>query len=111
MELTNILIEEVKSVLGTVRKPNRLWYLKEATRNNFSCRSKETGSIFFIFTNRGNLKLNPDFVSLFPEKEYVVVTEFLEKRFPELVKRFSHNTPKVMLMNPSDMSKVNYSRF
>jgi hypothetical protein len=109
--IQQLLIKELTSVLGTIEKPNRLWYLKEATKNNFSCRSKETGTLFFIYTNRGNLKLNPDFVSLVPEKYYKGLINYLEFRFPELKPKFAHNPPKVMLMQSGDMTKVNYSKF
>jgi hypothetical protein len=108
--MTQIIIESVTSVLGTTKKPNPLWYVKEATKNNFSCRSKETGNIFFIYTNRGNLKLNPEFVGMFPERRYQVLFSYFEERFPELKIRFTFLPPKIMLMNSSDMSKVNYSK-
>jgi hypothetical protein len=109
--INEIVLKEVTSVLGTLKKQNNLWYLKEATTNNFTCRSKETGTLFFIYTNRGNLKFNPDFVSLVPEKSFCLVIDYLEKRFPELEKRFQINTPKASLMMPWDMVKVKYSKF
>ena len=111
MTQTQVLIDEVTTILGTVKKPNPLWYIKEPTKNNFTCRSRETGTLFFIYTNRGNLKLNPEFVSMFPERRYQVLFEYIEERFPELKNRFTFVTPKIMLMTSNDMSKVNYSRF
>jgi hypothetical protein len=109
-DLQKMLHDEVRFTLGSVKKPNHLWYIKEVSKNNITCRSRENGSIFFIFTNRGNLKLNPDFVSLFPERIYMTLEDDFVDRFPELKIRFSHKPPTIMLMNPSDICKSNYSK-
>ena len=109
--INDIVLKEVTSVLGTLKKHNNLWYLKEATTNNFTCRSKETGTLFFILTNRGNLKFNPEFVSLVPENAYSAVIDYLEKRFPLLESKFKKIPPKASLMMPWDMVKVKYSKF
>lgn len=94
-----------------IQAKNTNWYIKEATKNNHSCRSKETGNFLFIFSNRGNLKLNPEFFSLVPEKQYQYLLKPIQKRFPELKRIFTHNKPKIMLMNSADLAKRNYSKF
>lgn len=106
--MKNLVINEFKSI--TKGKKN-LWYIKEATKNNYSCRSRETGNILFFYTNRGNLKLNPEFFSLVPEKDYQPLKNEIEKSFPELKRLFTHNSPKIMLMNSPDLAKRNYSKY
>lgn len=94
-----------------IQAKNPLWYIKEATKNNYSSRSKETGNILFFYTNRRNLKLNPEFFSLVPERQYQKLLKPIQKRFPELKRLFTHNKPKIMLMNSADLAKRNYSKF
>ena len=104
--MKNLVITEFANV-----SKNNNWYIKEATKNNFVARSRETGNFLFIYSNRGNLKLNPEFFSLVPESEYQVLNNYILKRFPDLAIRFSHCKPKIMLMNNFDLSKRNYSKF
>jgi hypothetical protein len=104
--MKNLVINEF-----AVQAKSKFWYIKEATKNNFVCRSRETGNFLFVYTNRGNLWLNPEFFSLVPELHYLHLVPLIEKRFPELEIRFTHKTPLPKVMDQATKTKVAYSKF
>jgi hypothetical protein len=104
--MKNVVINQFTNVSKA-----KTWYIKEVTKNNFASRCELSGNLMFIYSNRGNLKLNPEYFSLVPESNYQVLYPFILKRFPEMAIRFSHCKPKIMLMNSSDIAKRNYSKF
>jgi hypothetical protein len=104
--MKNIVINEFQ-----IQAKSKFWYIKEATKNNFVCRSRETGNFLFVYSNQGNLWLNPEFFSYVPELNYLHLVPLIEKRFPELQIRFTHKTPQPKIMNEAVKQKVNYSKF